>query len=311
MSYWILRAIPVDKPRISEFLDENIVAIGWNYGYSLLGKDLEDIKDILMEHQQENISDNAGKIYRFVNIISKGDVLLVPHPIDLKKIFVAEVTSDYYYDSAEGKEDYANKRKVEWKGEVNRYDDLSKNLQKSFSEHTIIDINKHEKELIHLCETKLGFTPKNGISDTSLPGPKKKKPDIVLPVVDVTKLKEAYAQVKADADLLETAIEYFTNVLKEDTVIIHNTFGKGVIKKTFAVSGIDSYVFEVEFENNKVKSLGAKYAVGDKIISCPSIAGFDEKMDIYSEKIKNAHAIRCRLEKCRKDLMNNDIEPQC
>ena len=150
---WLVRPYPHDNPRINEFRQSNIVAIGWPGIGDLTGKSREDIKQILSASPY-NLSGLAiGNAYAtidiFVNRMNLGDIVLVPDGAD---IFFAEICSDYYMDSKfdSAQIGYSHQRKVKWLQSVAR-DELSKSLRSSLKVHrATADLSKHYDEIAAL-----------------------------------------------------------------------------------------------------------------------------------------------------------------
>ncbi|MBU3179820.1 hypothetical protein [Clostridium psychrophilum] len=108
---WLVRTNPENTNRMKEFLENNIIAIGWS---NLL--DLTDMSksEILAELSKNNYSCSnvkLGVINHFVNNMKVDDLCIIPNG---EKIYIAKVTSSYYYDAGKANDGYPHQRKVEF-----------------------------------------------------------------------------------------------------------------------------------------------------------------------------------------------------
>lgn len=101
----------------SLFLNQNIIAIGWD----TIG-DLSRIEPTREVYKNEyiraypnakkgSVATGAGMLYRFSCEMQKGDYIVFPSKID-RKINIGIVESDYFHDDAAAM--YPNQRKVKW-----------------------------------------------------------------------------------------------------------------------------------------------------------------------------------------------------
>lgn len=101
----------------SLFLNQNIIAIGWD----AIG-DLSRIEPTREAYKNEyiraypnakkgSVATGAGMLYRFSCEMQKGDYVVFPSKID-RKINIGIVESDYFHDDAAAM--YPNQRKVKW-----------------------------------------------------------------------------------------------------------------------------------------------------------------------------------------------------
>lgn len=156
---WMLRAKPHGKNRISEFLEDNIIAIGWPQigNLSKLGKD-EIRKEIISNEYYRNEYDTTRKlsmavsqVQRFVIEMNIGDYVIVP---DLEDIYIGIIASDYMYveNLDNDNEGYPHQRKVEFKLHLTR-DDLDQNLRDSLrATMTLANLSDHRNIVKDLVE---------------------------------------------------------------------------------------------------------------------------------------------------------------
>lgn len=98
---WLIRPVPHGIPRVTEFKEKGIIAVGWPCIGNLKGKSREDLKHLLSLPPYSLTGLALGNAYAtidiFVNQMEVGDLLLMPNGED---IYLGEVTSDYYLDAA-------------------------------------------------------------------------------------------------------------------------------------------------------------------------------------------------------------------
>ena len=108
----------------SLFLRKNVIAIGWHEmgDVSSIGGDREALKAKVEatypRAKPGAIPVHAGQLYRFINEIKVGDLVVYPSKID-RRVHIGEVTGEYRYDPGLGG-DSPNLRPVKWKGEYPR-----------------------------------------------------------------------------------------------------------------------------------------------------------------------------------------------
>lgn len=113
--YWVVRPNPSGILRITEFLQNEILAVGWLSEHNYEGKsdrnlyNLLEQNDPLAKEQAHNLQ--VGMIRRFVEEIKVGDVAMVP---TVERIFVARVIGEYFYNETKVDEGYPHQRSVEW-----------------------------------------------------------------------------------------------------------------------------------------------------------------------------------------------------
>jgi restriction system protein len=140
-------------------LENNYVAIGWR----LLG-DLgrysgtrEGFKEILAstypDIKKGAIPQNAGVLFRFVNEIQQGDIVI--YPSKDRMVNIGRVVSDYCF--VEGDENgYPNHRSIEWLGSFARSDFSQSALNEIGSALTLFSVKSHRNEFL----SKIGLNPK-------------------------------------------------------------------------------------------------------------------------------------------------------
>ena len=107
--------------RLTEFLEQNIIAIGWPSVGDLTTLSKGEIRERLEENKDWNtykVGQAVGQINRFVNKISEGDYVVVPDGGD---VYVGEVQSDYQWKSElrSSNNGYPHHRTVEWQFDGN------------------------------------------------------------------------------------------------------------------------------------------------------------------------------------------------
>lgn len=155
---WLVRPEPHNINRITEFRDNNIIAIGWPNLDDLSHCSRETIKAKLKEPPYEYKSLKLGNAYAtidiFVNKMRVGDLVLVPNGSD---IYFGKITSDYFYDRkfSSGQMGYPHQRNIDWLSNVSRTD-LSMPLRKSLKVHrTVANLDKHFIEIDTLAKGEI------------------------------------------------------------------------------------------------------------------------------------------------------------
>lgn len=160
MKSWLLRPKPHNIPRMKEFLDQKIIAIGWPEITSLSGKNKIDIQNELSHHPlnypPQELGIATSTVNSFVNEMRIGDLVVLPNGND---IFFARITSDYFYTKANVTEGYPHQRQVEWiKGPVRRneiFDGLRKSLR---APRTLADLSHHTDKISEFIENGLALS---------------------------------------------------------------------------------------------------------------------------------------------------------
>jgi len=115
---------PSDIDRVPEGLENNEIVIGWSRAEGLLEKGLswEDFREIVHrtyyaeETTRRRAGGAAGHLWRFINDMSEGDLVVVPY---WSEFFVAEVAGQAVYRPDRVNEDDAHRRKVRWLNDGN------------------------------------------------------------------------------------------------------------------------------------------------------------------------------------------------
>lgn len=144
---WLLRGYPSEKKRIDEFIEEGIIAIGWNELGDMKGKDSKSIASELRQTGHSITNVVIGVINYFVNNMKVGDICLIP--ADNNKIYIAKIESDYFYEETKIKAGYPHQRKATFlniNDPINRYD-LPEDLQKSLRAQNTVANLTHRKEV--------------------------------------------------------------------------------------------------------------------------------------------------------------------
>ena len=151
---WMVRAGP-GSFLINDFLQNNMVAIGWNLG-DLTDKSDEEIAELYKKKYKNQKS--VYQILRFKNEINVGDYVLSANG-RTKTYFIGKIISDYYRSEVINKKDssgdnYFDVRDVEWLGEVQRYS-LKKPTQKNIGENTTVFKIKDyaQEDIIKVCRS--------------------------------------------------------------------------------------------------------------------------------------------------------------
>lgn len=164
---WMIRAFPDQTDRMTEFVEDNIIAVHWGIG-DLTGcttkKDVENVvaKANLMPR---DASLKIGLLNRFVNQMKIGDYCIVPyHDV----FYTGIIKSDYYFDPNSQK--FEHQRRVEWMfdGEPFGREELPETIQASLkSQLGLADLTKHESIFIKYLNQKQGIEINDLVDETS------------------------------------------------------------------------------------------------------------------------------------------------
>ena len=113
-SAWVIRPKPDGNNRLEEFLDKEIVAIGWPNYPSLDEMSKSDIREEIEErdgYEGRKLGQLTGQFNRFVNEISMDDLVLVPSG---NNVYVGRIGSEYYHEEGMVEEGYPHQRDVSW-----------------------------------------------------------------------------------------------------------------------------------------------------------------------------------------------------
>ena len=154
---WMVRS-GFESFLIDDFLEFNLVAIGWNIG-DLSDKSPKEIRKLLRQ-KYHNIKkgDNAyHQVIRFISHIKVGDYVIT-HNYSERTYFLGKITSDYRYDDKIKKVDkendnYWDVRNVEWLMEIPK-NILKKSTQATLhTSLTVFNINENAKnEILNIYE---------------------------------------------------------------------------------------------------------------------------------------------------------------
>jgi predicted Mrr-cat superfamily restriction endonuclease len=157
---WLVRANPGKTDRLKEFLENDIIAIGWG---NLL--DLHDMpkSTILTELSKNNYSCSnvkLGVINHFVNNIKVDDLCIIPYG---DKVYIAKVTSAYYYDATKVEDGYPHQRKVEFINKDNPISraSLPESVRKSLGAQNYVAHLKHRIDEFKAFLSKTEFNNHN------------------------------------------------------------------------------------------------------------------------------------------------------
>ena len=159
MHGWLIRPRPIKKNRINEFLQDNIIAIGWPLLPDLSSKNKEEIKALLLQSYSDEYRPNSTSLGNVTTIVDSfahkmeiGDGGLVP---DEEDVHVGKIISEYYYDSSKANmnDGYPHQRKVEWLKKISR-ENLPEDLRKSLrAQLTIVNLKDRLKLLDERTES--------------------------------------------------------------------------------------------------------------------------------------------------------------
>lgn len=148
--FFLVRPLPHGSNHMQDFLQDNIVAVGYPTGTDFTGMEIDEIKDVLEDYNYES---GIGHLNVFVHLMNKGDIVVVPDD-NKRDVYFGEVTSDYIYNSKLDKDEigsgYPHQRKVEWfldKKPLQR-SEFSEELKGSLRyPGTVAELDKHSETI--------------------------------------------------------------------------------------------------------------------------------------------------------------------
>ena len=118
---WIIRPKPHGNNRLQDFLEKNVIGIGWpGVGNLTEIKTREEVRIALeragyTEGRKNNaIGQDVGTIFRFVKEMKVNDYVLVPNGSEVYLGKIIEEKPIYVKELDNSKEGFAHQRKVEW-----------------------------------------------------------------------------------------------------------------------------------------------------------------------------------------------------
>ncbi len=149
---WMLRPFPNEKDAMQEFLNQNLLAVGWPELEDLTGKGWEQMEKELVKAYQlsgQSLGRAKATLDIIVNQMKIGDWILTPYGED---IHLGQVESDYQYVPEDKDKGYPHQRKIHWRNRVLR-SDLSEKLRSSLrARSTAANLSKYTVEIQALAE---------------------------------------------------------------------------------------------------------------------------------------------------------------
>jgi len=154
---WMVRAFPDKIDRMTEFLEDNTIAVHWGIGDLTGCTTKKDVEKVLAKANllPRNASLKTGLLNRFVNQMKIGHYCIVPyHDV----FYTGIIKSDYYFDSNSKK--FEHQRKVEWlfEGEPFSRGELPEPIQASLKTQLgLADFTQHESIFVKHLNQKQGI----------------------------------------------------------------------------------------------------------------------------------------------------------
>lgn len=153
---FLVRAKAENENRIKDFLNEDIIAIGWPGLPDLTGLNKDEITKELEKVGYSTSNATVGLVNHFVNNIRVGDLCLVPNP-DNNDVYLCRIKSDYYYNSKNNS--FPHTHDVEFLNKDNPFNrnDFSEDLNKALKPlMTVADVTHRLFELEKYMDSEEG-----------------------------------------------------------------------------------------------------------------------------------------------------------
>lgn len=150
---WLVRPLPHGSNRMKEFLNQNMIAVGYPVKSDLSNSSYTEIRSLLEEH---GWGEGIGNVNALVHAMNIGDIVVVPDD-NKKDVYFGKITSDYVYveslDEDKVTSGYPHQRKVEWYFDKKAFlrSELPEELRGSMRyPGTIADLTKHHEPIMKL-----------------------------------------------------------------------------------------------------------------------------------------------------------------
>lgn len=129
MNLFQMKPRPHNRDRLSDFLENNYVCIGWPGIGDLLGVNKGEIKKRLAQkyhYSGQSLANHLGSVGAFVETMKKDDYVLIA----CNDVAYLGMVFDYYYDASYDNEEdgMCHRRKVKWLNTIPR-NDLNNEVQ--------------------------------------------------------------------------------------------------------------------------------------------------------------------------------------
>lgn len=167
-----------------EALEQGKALVGWsevgdlsNFKNKDRSELVKRLEEVYLGSSKNRIANYASQLHRFVNLIQKGDLVVMPRKLT-DGIAIGEVTGDYNYIN-DPDDLFANSRSVKWHRESIPRDNFKQDLRNSFgAQMTVCEIKKNSAvdRVLAILETgkdpgpllkKQGLAPVQSVNDES------------------------------------------------------------------------------------------------------------------------------------------------
>jgi MoxR-like ATPase len=144
---WLIRA-GRDGENEELALDRDMAIIGWSELGDVSRASREDLKkairDVYGEERPRSLAGQGGEVYRFVNDVRKGDLVVLPLRSDRGYVAVGRIAGDYVHRTGrEWGPDARNTRETEWLNRRVPYERFDPDLREAFGQQgTVSEIAK-------------------------------------------------------------------------------------------------------------------------------------------------------------------------
>jgi len=149
---WVVRA-GRGAIHAGRFLADNLVAIGFGCGESVVGLNWDDLsarlRKVMSDEPPVTVGLAAGALDRFANQFALGDYVLTPEQGGT--ILVGEIVGPYTFVSTPPVDDYSHVRAVRWFGRIDR-SSLSKEVRGSLGSIATLFLPSYQDQMVALLE---------------------------------------------------------------------------------------------------------------------------------------------------------------
>jgi MoxR-like ATPase len=170
---WLIRA-GRDGENEKLALDRRMAIIGWSELGDVARTSREELKNAIREvygeERPRSLASQGGEVYRFVNDVRRGDLVVLPLRSDRGHVAVGRIAGDYVHRTGrEWGPDARNTRETEWLNRRVPYERFDPDLSEAFGQQgTVSEIAKPESARRILAAAGLGGDGRDGDGESPI-----------------------------------------------------------------------------------------------------------------------------------------------